>query len=141
MNTSLTGSHHAPIAPPATPIAIVGIGCRFPGGSTGPAGFWRLLRDGVDAIGEVPPDRWSRRRFYDPEPGRPGKITLRHGGFIDGVDRFDAAFFGISPREATRMDPQQRLLLEVAWEALEDAGQPAEALAAPTAVYVGLSSY
>jgi amino acid adenylation domain-containing protein len=105
------------------PIAIVGIGCRFPG-ARNPEAFWRLLRDGIDAITEVPSDRWDVNAFYDPDLHAPGKMTTRWGGFLEHIDRFDAAFFGISPREAIEMDPQQRLMLEVAWEALEDAGQP-----------------
>ena len=96
------------------PIAVIGIGCRFPGGADGPEGFWRLLSDGVDAITEVPPDRWDLARYYDPDPDAPGKMNTRHGGFLAGVDRFDPHFFDISPREALSMDPQQRLLLEVA---------------------------
>ncbi|MCC3332253.1 type I polyketide synthase [Nocardia abscessus] len=94
------------------PIAVIGIGCRVPGGGCGPDEFWQLLDDGVDAITEVPPDRWVG------EVGSPA----RWGGFLSDVDAFDAAFFGIAPREAEAMDPQQRLLLEVAWEALEQAG-------------------
>ncbi len=125
---------------PETSIAIIGIGCRFPG-AAGPAAFWQLLRDGVDAIGETPPDRWDNDAFYDPDPLAPGKMITRWGGFLERVDEFDAAFFGISPREAERMDPQQRLLLEVTWEALEDAGQPPDALAGSlTGVFVGISS-
>ena len=104
------------------PIAIVGIGCHFPGGANDPVAFWRLLRDGVDAITDIPADRWRLERFYDPDPTTPGRTVARFGGFIDHFDEFDADFFGISPREAARMDPQQRLLLEVAWEALENAG-------------------
>lgn len=103
------------------PIAIIGMGCRFPGGAETPASFWQLLNQGVDAIGEVPASRWDIDAYYDPEPGTPGKMYTRHGGFLSQVDGFDAQFFGISPREATSLDPQQRLLLEVSWEALEDA--------------------
>ncbi|CCH32770.1 type I polyketide synthase [Actinosynnema sp. NPDC047251] len=123
------------------PIAIIGVGCRFPG-ADGPEEYWRLLRDGVDAISEVPPDRWEVDEFYDADPAAPGKMITRWGGFLDGVDRFDREFFGISPREASAIDPQQRLLLEVAWEALEDSGQPAAALAgSDTGVFVGISSF
>ena len=107
-------------------VAIVGIGCRFPGGVTGPDSFWRLLCEGVDAVSEVPPERFDLAALYHPEPGTPGKVSSRFGGFVADVDRFDAQFFGISPREAVRMDPQQRLLLEAGWEALEDAGMPQE---------------
>ncbi len=105
------------------PIAIVGMGCRFPG-APDPEAFWRLLRDGVDAISEVPADRWDLKAYFDADVRAPGKMSTRWGGFLEHIDRFDAAFFGISPREALEMDPQQRLMLEVAWEALEDAGQP-----------------
>ncbi len=120
------------------PVAIVGIGCRFPGAGS-PEAFWRLLRDGIDAVGEVPPDRWPVEEYYHPEPRRAGKMSSRWGGFLDGVDGFDPYFFGISPREAERMDPQQRLLLEVTWEALEDAGIPPQSLAgSATGVWVGI---
>jgi myxalamid-type polyketide synthase MxaB len=119
-------------------VAIIGMGCRFPG-ADGPAAFWRLLCDRVDAITEVPPSRWDVGRLYDPNPSAPGKMSTRWGGFVEGIDRFDAAFFGISPREAAHMDPQQRLLLEVTWEALEDAGVAADALAGRrTGVFVGV---
>ena len=122
------------------PIAIIGIGCRFPG-SNSPEQFWQSLRDGVDAITEVPADRFEVNRVYDSDPVVPGKINTRWGGFVDQVDQFDPQFFGISPREAARMDPQQRLLLEVAWEALEDAGQVGEKLAgSQTGVFVGISN-
>lgn len=123
----------------AEPIAVIGVGCRFPGGADDPTAFWNLLRGGVDAIQEVPADRWDIDEFYDPDPSAPGKISTRWGGFLEGVDRFDADFFGISPREATRIDPQQRLLLEVTWEALENAGVPARSLSkAAAGVYVGV---
>jgi len=122
----------------AEPLAVVGVGCRFPGGADTPERFWQLLRDGVDAITEVPADRWDAAALYDADPNAPGKMSTRWGGFLDGLDRFDPYFFGISPRETTTLDPQQRLLLEVAWEALEDAGQTRERLAGSrTGVYVG----
>jgi acyl transferase domain-containing protein/acyl carrier protein len=121
-------------------IAIIGIGCRFPG-SSGPEAFWQSIRDGRDEITEVPADRFNLNEVYDPDPAVPGKINTRWGGFVDQVDQFDPQFFGISPREAARMDPQQRLLQEVTWEALEDAGQPPEKLAgSKTGVFVGISN-
>jgi acyl transferase domain-containing protein len=120
-------------------IAIIGIGCRFPGGGKSPEAFWRLLRDGVDAISEVPPNRFDINSFYASTLSAPGKIVTRCGGFLDQVDEFDAAFFRISPREAAYMDPQQRMLLEVAWEALEDAMQPPDGLAGSrTGVFIGM---
>lgn len=124
------------------PIAIVGIGCRLPGGVRGPKSFWALLMQGVDAITEIPADRWNREAFFAGEPGKPGTIQTRWGGFLGDIDQFDPHFFGISPREAARMDPQQRLLLEVAWEALEDGGQVLERWAGSRAgVFVGVSSW
>ncbi|HWE64088.1 MAG TPA: type I polyketide synthase, partial [Chloroflexota bacterium] len=123
------------------PIAIVGLGCRFPGGADDPEAFWRLLRDGVDAIGEVPAPRWDGAASNDREPGTSGIMPPGYGGFLEHVDRFDAAFFDISPREAAGMDPQQRLLLEVAWEAIEDAAIPRERLAGSlTGVFVGIDN-
>jgi phthiocerol/phenolphthiocerol synthesis type-I polyketide synthase C len=120
-------------------VAIVGIGCRFPGGANGPEAFWKLLRDGVDAITEIPRERFDVEPLYDPVPGTPGKMVTRWGGFLKDIDKFDASFFGISPREASSMDPQQRLLLEVAWEALADAGQvPAKLIGSRTGVYLGM---
>jgi len=122
----------------AEPIAVVGMSCRFPGAEN-PRQLWQLLCNGVDAIREVPPERWSIDDFYDPDPLAPGKTGTKWGGFLDHVDLFDADFFGISPREAIRVDPQQRLLLEVAWEALEDAGVPAGEISQTKAgVYVGI---
>lgn len=122
-------------------IAIVGIGCRFPG-ADGPDAFWQLLSEGRDGVRETPPERWDVEAFYDPNPGTPGKICTRRGGFVDQVDEFDARFFGIAPREAVHMDPQQRLLLEVAWEAFEDAGYSPEHLSgSATGVYVGIGGF
>jgi acyl transferase domain-containing protein/acyl carrier protein len=122
------------------PIAIIGLGCRFPG-APDPEAYWKLLEEGRDAISEVPADRWDIDEFYDPDPDAPGRMATRWGGFLDRVDGFDAPFFGISRREAVSMDPQQRLLLEVAWEALENAGQSPRALAgSATGVFVGMST-
>ncbi|WP_433527971.1 SDR family NAD(P)-dependent oxidoreductase [Micromonospora sp. CA-263727] len=123
-------------APPRTrgpePIAVIGIGCRFPGGADTPQEYWRLLTEGRDAVTEVPAGRWRAEDFD----------ASRWGGFLPGgVEGFDPAFFGISPREAARMDPQQRLLAEVAWEALEDAGIVPEQLAgSATGVFVGIAT-
>ena len=114
---------------PTFGAAIVGIGCRLPGAVSSTADFWRLLCDRIDAIGEIPASRFDIDRFYHPTPGTPGCIVSRWGGFVDGIDEFDAEFFGISPREAQLMDPQQRLALEAAWEAFEDAGIVPQGLA------------
>ncbi|MBC8127630.1 MAG: type I polyketide synthase, partial [Gloeobacteraceae cyanobacterium ES-bin-144] len=103
-------------------IAIIGIGCRFPGGVNDTESFWKLLVEGREVVSEVPTDRWNVERFYDPEPGLVGKTVAKRGGFVEGIDQFDPQFFGISPREAPYIDPQQRLLLETSWEAIEDAG-------------------
>ncbi len=121
------------------PIAIIGIGCRFPGGASNPKAFWELLCQGTDAITEVPPERWDTRQFYDPDPEKPGKTYVKQGGFLrEDISNFDSLFFGISPREAQVMDPQQCLLLEVTWEAFEDAGLAAEKLAgSETGVFIG----
>ena len=124
------------------PIAVIGVGCRFPGAND-PDSFWQMLQNGVDAISTVPVDRWDIEATYanGDEPIR-GKMSTRWGGFLDQVDQFDPSFFGISPREAERMDPQQRLLLEVAWEALERAGQaPTGLVNSSTGVFMGISSY
>jgi acyl transferase domain-containing protein/acyl carrier protein len=124
------------------PIAIVGIGCRLPGGVRDAASFWELLAGGVDAVSEVPTDRWDAAAFYDPDPRARGKMSTRWGAFLGEIDGFDAAFFDISPREAARMDPQQRLLLEVAWDALEDAAQnPSRLAGSPAGVFVGVHSH
>jgi acyl transferase domain-containing protein/acyl-CoA synthetase (AMP-forming)/AMP-acid ligase II/NADPH:quinone reductase-like Zn-dependent oxidoreductase/NAD(P)-dependent dehydrogenase (short-subunit alcohol dehydrogenase family)/acyl carrier protein len=120
------------------PIAIIGMACRFPGAAS-PEEFWQLLRNGVDAIREVPSSRWNIDEYYDANPATPGKMNTRWGGFLDGIDEFDSPFFAITPREAVRMDPQQRLLLEVVWEALEDAGLSTERIAGSRAgVFVGI---
>lgn len=103
-------------------IAIIGIGCRFPGGISDVESFWKMLAEGRDVVSEVPADRWNVERFYDAEPGIAGKSVAKRGGFLASLDQFDPQFFGISPREAPYIDPQQRLLLETAWEAMEDAG-------------------
>ncbi len=97
------------------PIAIVGMGCRFPGGANSPEAYWQLLQDGVDTIRQSPPDRWDQSIAGD-------TAVSWYGSFLDGIDQFDPQFFGITPREASTMDPQQRLVLEVTWEALERAG-------------------
>jgi acyl transferase domain-containing protein/acyl carrier protein len=120
------------------PIAIVGMSCRFPGAPSLEA-FWELLVAGRDAISEVPRERWNSDALYAKEPGTPGKMCSKWGGFIDEIDRFDATFFGISPHEAARMDPQQRLFLEVAWEALENAGiAPTKLAGTRTGVFAGV---
>ncbi|MDQ0936683.1 type I polyketide synthase [Streptomyces turgidiscabies] len=120
------------------PIAIVGMGCRFPGGAAGPDGLWRLVRDGVDGMGPFPADRdW--REVYDPDPEQTGTSYVREGGFLSEAPDFDADFFGIAPREASVMDPQHRLLLETAWEALEEAGiDPLGLRGSDTGVFAGL---
>ncbi|MDT3395987.1 type I polyketide synthase [Streptomyces sp. B1866] len=124
----------------AEPIAVIGLGCRFPGGAVDADSYWQLLADGVDAVREVPPDRWNAEEFFSAEPA-PGKLATKRGGFLDRVDQFDHAFFGISRREAVFMDPQQRLTLEVAWQAVEHAGLAPSALAGSrTGVYLGVCS-
>jgi acyl transferase domain-containing protein/acyl carrier protein len=124
------------------PIAIIGIGCRMPGGVRSADDLWTLLTSGVDAIREIPKERWNVSAVYHPDPSRPGRMSSRWGGFMDEIDRFDAQFFGITPREASAADPQQRLLLETAYEAIEDAGLSLAALAGTrTGVHVGVSAY
>ncbi len=119
----------------AEPIAVVGMACRFPGGGVDPESFWRALRAGVDAVGEIPPERWPEGAVPSAQPG------ARYAGLLDAVDGFDAPFFGISPREAESLDPQQRLLLEVAWEALERGGQRPDLLTGSrTGVFVGITT-
>ncbi len=123
----------------AESIAIVGLSCRFPGGATSVERYWALMRDGVDAIGEVPDDRWDRDALYSADREKRGRTYIKWGGFLDGIDQFDPEFFGISPREAAHIDPQQRLLLEVAYESLEHAGIPLSRIrGSRSGVYVGL---
>ena len=123
------------------PMAIIGLGCRFPGRVSDADGYWQLLHGGIDAVGPIPSDRWDVDAYYDPDRDAPGKIYVREGAFLQDVDRFDAQFFGISPREAVNMDPQQRLMLEVAWEALENAGlAPGGLQGTRTGVFVGISN-
>ena len=121
------------------PIAIIGMGCRFPGGANSPEAFWELLSRGKEAIVPVPSQRWDAEAYYDENPDLPNKTYARYGGFIDAVDQFDAQFFGMTPREAIALDPQQRLLLEVSWEALENAGiAPQKLTGTQTGVFVGI---
>ncbi|WP_328518101.1 type I polyketide synthase [Mycolicibacterium arseniciresistens] len=120
------------------PLAVVGIGCRLPGGADSPNGYWSLLTSGTDATGDVPESRWNAARFHDPNPAKVGKMVTRRGGFLADIDQFDPQFFGISPREAHSIDPQQRLMLQTAWESLEDAGIPPDRLAGTdVGVFIG----
>src|SRR6202050_5747680 len=134
-NRKLIGALHEP-------VAIVGLGCRFPGGGVGVGGFWGVVGEGRDAVSCFPDDRgWHVEGLYDPEPGVAGKCYTRSGGFLGDVAGFDAGVFGISPREAVAMDPQQRLLLEVCWWALEDAGvDPVTLRGSSAGVFVGTAS-
>ena len=119
------------------PIAVVGIGCRFPQANS-PEAYWRLMREGQQAITDVPRDRWLAEQFYDPDYSQRGKMNSCKGGFLSDIDQFDAAFFGISEEEACHIDPQQRLFLEVAWEALEQAGISPDSLGgSSTGVFAG----
>src|SRR5438105_4862025 len=123
-------------------IAIIGVGCRFPGGVSSKESLWKLLVEGREGVVPVPPDRWNVERYYDAEPGVAGKSVAFRGGFIDNIDQFDPQFFGISPREAPYVDPQHRLLLETSWEAIEDAGLVLDfERGTDLAVYVGISNY
>ena len=126
---------------PAPRFAIVGYAARFPGAADAD-GFWDVLREGRDAVSEVPKDRWDVDEFFDPEPGAPGKVVTRRAGFVDDVTGFDAPFFGMSTREVRLMDPQHRLLLETAWHAVEHSGTAPTALAnTNTGVFVGLATH
>jgi acyl transferase domain-containing protein len=121
------------------PIAVVGVGCRFPGQVASAEDYWRLLGSGTDAITEIPAGRWDASAYYDPNPSTPGKMNGRWGGFLEGADLFDPLYFGISPREAAVMDPQQRLTLEVAWEAIHDSGRaPQQMAGTSTGVFIAI---
>lgn len=123
------------------PIAIIGMGCRLPGGAEDPAAFWQLLERGGDAIGEVPAERWSIERYYSADSSIPGRTVSRWGGFLPNLDGVDPGFFGLSQREARSLDPQGRLLFEVSWESLEDAGiVPSRLEGSDTGVFFGMSS-
>ncbi|GAB1811578.1 type I polyketide synthase [Mycobacterium sp. MUNTM1] len=146
----LSGQADAKPAPPPAapavagrandPIAIVAMACRFPG-APDPEAFWEVLSGGVDAIREVPEDRFDIDEFYDPDPETPGKIYSRFGGYLDQIDEFDPEFFGISPREAVWIDPQQRLVLETVWEGLERAGySPAALRGSRSGIFVGVGA-
>ena len=125
---------------PVTPIAVIGMACRLPGGIESPDQLWEALLRGDDFITEIPPDRWDADEYYDPEPGVPGRSVSRWGAFLDDVAGFDSEFFGINEPEATAIDPQHRLLLETSWEALEHAGLRPETVAdSLTGVFVGLT--
>ena len=124
------------------PIAIIGVGCRFPGGANDPKSFWQRLEQGYSAVAEVPSDRWDLNEYYSEDEDIPGKMYTKYGAFIDNLDMFEPEFFSLTPREAERMDPQQRLFLEVAWEAIESAGLRVEDLfESKTGVYLGISSH
>jgi polyketide synthase 5 len=125
---------------PVSSIAVIGMGCRLPGGIDSPAGLWAALLRGDNAVTTVPLDRWDAEEYYDPEPGVPGRSVSKWGAFIDDVAGFDADFFNISEREATAIDPQHRLLLETSWEAVEHAGiDPATIANSVTGVFMGMT--
>src|SRR6202007_120434 len=107
---------------PVTPIAVIGMACRLPGGIDSPEQLWEALLRGDDLVTEIPPDRWNADEYYDPEPGVPGRSVSKWGAFLDDAAGFDSEFFGINEREATSIDPQHRLLMETSWEAVEHAG-------------------
>ena len=127
---------------PVTPVAVIGMACRLPGGIDSPEQLWEALLRGDDLVTEIPPDRWDADEYYDPEPGVPGRSVSKWGAFLDDVAGFDSEFFRIGDREATALDPQHRLLLETSWEAMEHAGlTPATVTDSLTGVFVGLTHF
>ncbi|MEV0032800.1 SDR family NAD(P)-dependent oxidoreductase [Nocardia sp. NPDC050793] len=128
------------VDPGVVPIAIVGMGCRFPGGIASPQALWAFLLSAGSAVGSIPLERWDNSRFHDPEMARPGTMYMQHLAALDSIDLFDSSFFGIASAEADRMDPQQRLLLQASWEAFEDAGIAPDSLrGSQTGVFTGVS--
>jgi acyl transferase domain-containing protein/acyl-CoA synthetase (AMP-forming)/AMP-acid ligase II/acyl carrier protein len=121
-------------------VAVIGMACRFPGNISSPEEFWTLLLDGSDATSDMP-DRWDVEALYCEDQNSPGKMAVKRGGFIDGVENFDAGFFAMTPREAVSLDPQQRLMMEVVWKLFEDAGViPADLNGSSTGVFIGSTS-
>ncbi|MFD5310178.1 SDR family NAD(P)-dependent oxidoreductase [Streptomyces ardesiacus] len=149
LHSDLIGDVPAPAPVPAgasavaaadSPVALIGMSCRFPGGADSPGLFWANLLAGADAVTDVPAERWDMDEFYDPRRGAPGKAYTRKASLVRDIAGWDAEFFGYTPQEAMRLDPQHRLALELVWEALEDAGIPAGRLAGSrTGIFVGLS--
>ncbi|NQX87135.1 MAG: SDR family NAD(P)-dependent oxidoreductase [Halioglobus sp.] len=140
VDTSSMGKITAAVEGAVTDIAIIGMGCRFPGADS-PGQFWQNQLAQRDCVTTVPRDRWDWRRFHDDDPERPGKLYFNRGGYLNDIDRFDADFFGIAPAESRYLDPQQRLLLEVAWETLENAQiQPAAVRSTDLGVFIGISA-
>ena len=123
-----------------TPVAVIGMACRLPGGIDSTQRLWDALLCGDDLVGEIPADRWDADVYYDPEPGVPGRSVSRWGAFLDDVGGFDCDFFGMTEREAIAIDPQHRLMLETSWDAFEHAGlDPATLAGSQTGVFVGLT--
>jgi acyl transferase domain-containing protein/SAM-dependent methyltransferase len=142
LRSQLAEAEEAVIAAKRNPIAIVGAGMRFPGGVVDAGSFWNLLASGKDAITDIPLERWDWRLYFNRDADAPGAINAVRGGYLDGIDEFDADFFGVAPREADMLDPQQRLLLEVAWHTLEDAAIPLDLLRlSRTGIFMGLSNF
>ena len=123
------------------PIAIIGMSCRFPGGANSPEAYWHLLHNGIDAVTEIPSSRQSMQEYINSATNSIDGHAKWYGGFVDGIDQFDAQFFGLAPREAMLMDPQQRMVLELSWEALERAGQAPDKLkGSRTGIFIGITT-